>query len=208
MEPQQTSGASGAGITVTGSGRAGAIPEVFVLEIAAEADSGSVAEALRLASEALHRIRTAALAHGVQPRQLSSRSMSVTQRYNDTHFECRLPITVRSTDLDRAGDLVVACVEAGADRTRLLGTSFEHTDRADLLIAARDAAFTDALDRAARLATRAGRELGAVHQILDGMPIWGGEPGGGAMAMAASAPSVDPGTLDVTATVTVSWAWA
>ena len=204
----QTSGVSGTGITVTGSGRASAIPEVFVLEIAAEAHSPSVAEALRRASEALQAIRAAALAHGVQPQQLSSQSMSVVQRYNDIHFECRLPITVRSTDLDRAGDLVAACVEAGADRTRLLGTSFEHADRPDLLIAARDAAFSDALDRAGQLAARAGRELGAVQQILEGKPAWGRESDSGVVAMAASGPSVDAGTLDVTAAVTVSWAWA
>jgi hypothetical protein len=106
--------------------------------------------------------------------------------------------------------LVVACAEAGGDRTRLLRTSFDHADRLDLLIAARDAAFADALDRAGQLAALAGRELGAVRQVLEGMPAWGRRSGahGVAMAMPASEPPVDPGTLDVTAAVTVSWAWA
>jgi uncharacterized protein YggE len=90
----------------------------------------------------------------------------------------------------------------------LLRTSFEHADRPDLLIAARDAAFSDALDRAGQLAARAGRELGPVQQILEGMPAWARESGTAVMAMADSAPSVDPGTLGVTAAVTVSWAWA
>jgi len=210
MEQEHTAGASGSGITVTGSGTASAIPDVFVLEIAAEAQSGSVAEALRQASEALHRIRAAALEHGVEPGQLTSQSMSVTQRYNELSFDCLLPMTVRSTNLERAGDLVVACTEAGGDRTRLLGTSLDHSDRLDLLTAARDAAFADALERAGQFAALAGRELGPVQQVLEGMPAWGHRSGsrGVMMAMADSAPPVDPGSLDVTAAVTVAWAWA
>jgi uncharacterized protein YggE len=198
------------GITITGSGRAGEAPDVFVVVLAAEAISPSAAVAMREAGEALSRMRTAALEHGVRPEQLSMQNMSLRQNYDQSRpggLVCELVLAIRSGDVGRAGELVSACVEAGGDQARLQGTSFEHSDPTALLIAARKAAFADALARASELAVLAKRKLGVVLRITEGEPAW--SPPGRARAMSVeSAPPVDAGSVNAAVTLTVTWAWA
>jgi uncharacterized protein len=201
------------GITVTGSGRVAGVPDVFVLGVGAEASSDSATAAVEQAGAALRRIRTAALAHGVRPDQLTTQRLALRQGYDQTGqprgLVCELGLSVRSDDGPRAADLVAACIEAGGDEARLQGASFEHSDPAVLLVAARAAAFADAEARASQLAVLAGRELGSVQRIIEGEPAWVPLHQGKAMAMAMeSGPPMDAGTSDVSVTVTVTWLWA
>ena len=199
------------GITVTGSGRAAAVPDVFVLVVGAEATSERAAEATERAGVALQRIRAAALGHGVSPERLSTQNLNLRQAYDQQGqprgLVCELALAVRSDDVARAGELVAACVQAGGDEARLQSASFEHSDPSELLVSARNSAFADALARARQLAGLAGRELGAVDRIVEGAPAW--VPLHRDKLMAASAaPPMDAGTSDVSASVTVTWLWA
>jgi uncharacterized protein YggE len=202
-EPQDQSG-----ITVTGSGRAAAVPDVFVLVVGAEASSARPAEAMARAGSALERTRTAALGFGVPAEQLTTQNLALRQAYDregqPDGVTCEFALVVRSTEVERAGDLVAACVAAGADEARLQSIAFEHSDPGRLLVGARESAFADAQARASQLAMLAGRELGAVEQIVEGQPAWA--PLHRFKAMAA--PPVDAGTLDAAVTVTVTWSWA
>jgi uncharacterized protein YggE len=199
------------GITVTGTGRAAGVPDVFVLAVGAEASSDRAAEATGRATAALERIRDAALAHGVRADQLSTQNLMLRQGYDREGLPrglvCELGLAVRSDDVARAGDLVAACVEAGGDQARLQSASFEHSDPTALLISARESAFADARSRATQLATLAGRELGPVERIIEGEPAWVPLQRDKAEVALASMP-MDPGTGDVSVSVTITWLWA
>lgn len=199
------------GITVTGTGRAAAVPDLFVLVVGAEAASDHAAEAMSEAGSALDRIRAAALAHGVRPEHLVTRNLVLRQGYDHQGrprgVVCELGLSVRSGDVARAGELVSACVTAGGDLARLHSASFEHADPTALLRSAREAAYTDASARAAQLAALAGRELGQVVQIVESAPAFAPLHEDLAVTMKASGPPVDAGTLDAAASVTVHWQW-
>jgi uncharacterized protein YggE len=199
------------GITVTGSGRAAAVPDVFVLVVGAEASSDRAAEATGRAGAALERIRSAALAHGVPADQLTTQNLVLRQGYDregqPRGLVCELGLAVRSGEVARAGELVAACVEAGGDEARLQNASFEHSDPSALLVSARDSAFADARARASQLAGLAGRRLGPVERIVEGEPAWVPLHRSKAVAL-SSMPPMDAGTADVSVTVTVTWLWA
>jgi uncharacterized protein YggE len=202
------------GITVTGRGRAGAAADVFVLLVAAEVTSLRASEAASRAADALDRMRSAAIAHGVALEQLATQGIVLRQGYDHEGrprgMVCELGLSIRSSEVARAGELVSACIEAGGDAARLQGVSFEHSDPSALMVLARGAAFTDARARASQLAVLAGRELGVVQQVVEGgagpVPMAGdlalGKP------MAFSPIPVDAGSSDAEVAVTVRWAWA
>ena len=130
------------GITVTGSGRAADLPDVFVLTVGAEAASDHAVEATDRAAAALERMRSAALRHGVRPGQLTSQNLVLRQGYDQEGrprgLVCELGLVIRYSDVDRAGELVTVCVEAGGDEARLQSASFEHSDPTGLLASARE----------------------------------------------------------------------
>jgi uncharacterized protein YggE len=99
-------------------------------------------------------------------------------------------------------------VNAGGDDTVVQGVSFALEDNAALLEQARDDAYADARAKAERYAHLSGRSLGAVQLVAETADPAQVQP----MPYAASALqdkrslAIDPGTSDVTVSVTVRWA--
>jgi uncharacterized protein YggE len=112
-------------------------------------------------------------------------------------------------DLRTAGDVLSAVVDAGGDHSRVQGAALGMDDPLPAQVLAREKAFAHARAQAEQLASLAGRTLGAVLRVTDG--ITPAQPGGweqSSMPMAASrrAVSFEPGTSTVTATVRVRFA--
>jgi uncharacterized protein YggE len=144
---------------------------------------------------------------------LTTPTVSLRQDYDQQGrphgFVADIALTVRTPHVASAGTLLTDCIEAGGEHARLDSTSFEHADPSALLVAAREAAFGDALMRARQLAKLAGRRLGTVVSIEES------SPGFAPMAvrdeaMFARALSVplEPGSLDASVTLVIRWAWA
>ncbi len=102
---------------------------------------------------------------------------------------------------ERAGEVAQAAMAAGADR--LHGPHFEYDAADDIRGDLLAEAVEDARDKASRLATAAGRSLGAVRAIEEAGPERVPAP---FRAVAAEAPDVRPRELTVTACVTVTFA--
>jgi hypothetical protein len=215
LDPATGTGTSEGGITVTGSGRAAAVPDVFVATLAAQASRQRPAEAMDAAAGALTRMRAAALSLGATADGLTTRTVSLQQDWNHQEgrpsgFLANVVLVVRTPALGSAAALLSGCIEAGGDEARLEGTSFEHDDPGALLVAAREAAFGDALARARQLAKLAGRRLGQVVSIDESAPSYAPvfRAAGGAMKEMALSMPMDPGSLDAAVSVTVRWTWA
>ncbi len=201
------------GVTVTGAGTAAAPPDVMHLELAAEAEATGVQEALDQASAALERMRRALLGQGVDAADVASGPIGVNPRYDQKSRVCgyaaELRLRVMLRDLATAGSVLSAAVAAGGNAARVYSMSLEHSDPAELLRRAREAAWQDAHARAVQYARLAGRELGdvvAVTESPDGpQPIpraaYFAELSGAAVA---SVP-VEAGTSTVTVRVTARW---
>lgn len=159
------------GITVTGSGVAYGEPDRAVINLGVDAVAESVREALEQADATMNLVREAALALGVEQRQIRTNSFNVwRQQLTDQsgqptgeryHVQHSFQISVDDTDL--VGQLLADAIEAGANDVG--GISFTISDTAALQSQAREAAMEDARNRATQLAQLAGLELGQVISV-------------------------------------------
>ena len=199
------------GITVTGTGVASAVPDLFVIEVAAEVVAATPSDAFSGASSSLGAIHTAALAAGVARSDLRSGEMSLWTDHDREgvargyRASLRLEVSVR--DLAQAGTVLSLLVAAGGDAARVQSTRFAYSAPDALAASARDSAFAEAERRAGRYAELAGRPLGAVVSVVESDVEGGPRPMAALTAVGGASPPVSPGAFALTARVTVSWAW-
>lgn len=193
-------------VTVTGHGSAAAVPDTAVVRLAAVHRAAGMAEALSGAESA-----RAAVVAAVGDLVVSSTDLSVWPAHDEqgrrAGFEARHALTVTGGDLESAGALVGRLAEQVGDRLQVESVSLSVGDPTAALGEAREAAYTEARDRAEHLAALSGATLGEVMQIAEGAgaPV----PSGGVEAFAMKADvGFAPGQTVLTSSVTVTWALA
>ncbi len=201
------------GIWVSGSGTAMGTRDECVITVGSEVRRPSAAGALAASSESLEEMRAVLLASGLSASALATSAVSLSPVYDDyptvAGFQAAVQLTATTSDIEAAGELLSAVVEAGGNSARVHDVSFRHSDPTGLMVRARDAAWADALARASQLAELAGRELGEVLAIDETV----GRPRPpGPMRMAATAESdmagkmsLDAGEGAVVVSLTVGW---
>lgn len=200
---------SAAGITVVGTGSVKVTPDVAEWSFGVQASADSAAAALSEATEATQRVVAALREAGVAEDDLRTEQVSVYPRTGDdglsvTGYDASNTVRATIRDLDQAGPTVDAAVAAGANQ--VYGPTLTVSDAESQYADAVDAAFDDARARAEAIAEKAGVSLGAPIAIVEG----GG--GGGAVPLydraeaAAADVAIEPGTQDVGATLTVTFA--
>ena len=216
VRPGPASGAPTAGtelalhtLTVSGNGKVTVVPDVARVYLGVSLTKPTVKEARAAAAEAMTDVIAAIKALGVADADIQTTGLSLSARYADGSstrivgyaISEQVQVTVR--DLDKAGDVVDAATAKGA--TDVNGISFELADPAKALNDARAAAVTAARASGLAMAAAAHVTLGAVVSISDGSapsPIYYGAASA-AVPMADVKTPVQPGTQDVSATVTV-----
>ncbi len=201
---------SAAGITVVGTGSVTTTPDTASWSFGVQTSADTASAALAANSEAMERVVAALREAGISRDDLQTEQVSVWPRTSDDGISIvgyDASNTVRATihDLDRAGGIVDTAVAAGANQ--VYGPSLTVSDAEAQYRGAVDAAFDDARARAEAIAEKAGVTLGGPVAIVEG---GGGVPipyYGEAMADAAAADvAVEPGTQDVGASLTVTFA--
>jgi uncharacterized protein YggE len=199
-------------VEVTGTGTAGAVPDVVVLDARVQCEAPDVAGALAAATERVTAAVQAAADHGVAERDRRTTGMGVATRWDREGREVvgytahqTLRLLVRDREL--VGQLISALAGAAGDAFGLDGVTLEVADRAPLLQRARTAAFEDARAVAGQYAGLAGRPLGPALRVTE--PAERAAPGPRVRAMAAMESGgmpVEAGESTVTASVTVRFA--
>ena len=194
-------------ISATGSGTVNAVPDLAQFSFGVQSQARTASAALEAADSQLQRVVTALRRAGVAPADIQTEQLALSQRTNDEGVEILgytavSSVSGRVRDLDRAGAVVDAAVGAGANQVN--GPSLVRSDQAALYRNALRAAYADARAKAEALADAAGVRLGAMTSTVEG--------GGGAIPLAAGrmedakAVSIEPGTQEIEATVTVTFA--
>jgi uncharacterized protein len=196
-------------ITVNGMGTSTTVPDEaqFCFDVedhadTAEAASGANAAAMRNVIDALRKA-------GVADKDMQTVQVSVSPVYNDAGSKVIGYVATNSvcatTSVTDAGSVADAALKAGADRVE--GPNLTKADSDKLYDDALRVAVADARSRAEVLADAAGVEVGAVASIQEGSepsyPI--------AYDMALASPEqapIQPGTQDIEASVTVTYAIA
>jgi uncharacterized protein len=195
------------GITVTATGSVTAVPDRAELSFGVTTHGSTSEGALAENSARMRRLVTALEDAGIPKASIQTQTVSVSPRISPTGervdgFTAENTVSVEVA-AGRAGAIVDLAVENGA--TNAYGPSFDRSDRQKQYNAALAKAVEQARAKAEALASAANVSLGDVTRVVEG-----GEPGPivyetAARTKAAPDTPVEPGTEEVTASVTVTF---
>ncbi len=165
-------------ISVTGVGRVAAAADILLLDLAVEVQAATASEALAGNNKQMVAVLSALKDHGIQEQDIQTTQLSINpvfarQDPDDTGppkiagYRARNGLSVRLRDLQDAGAVIDAAVQAAGDAIRIDGISFSFADPAGLLVEARKRAIEDARARAQQLADGFGVGLGNVTSISE-----------------------------------------
>jgi hypothetical protein len=209
--PESAGGAerSAEGITVIGTGKVKAVPDEAEFSLGVQSAGQTAREALAANSERMKHVLSALTAAGVAKEDIQTQDVSVSASYEDkgqiTGYTTRNSVSVRIRNLARAGAVLDAATNAGAND--VYGPSLSRSDRDELQAKALRSAVADARVKAEALADAADVQLGSVSAIKE-------ESDGGYEPYFAAALSssravdtpIERGTQEIQAKVTVTFA--
>jgi uncharacterized protein YggE len=211
--PETAGGASkpAGGITVTGVGTVTSVPNEAEFSLGVQSNGATAREALASNSERMNRVLAALKSAGVDKSDIKTQNVSVSPSYSDNGqtdgYTARNSVSVKIHDLSKAGKVLDAASNAGANE--VYGPTLTRSNQDSLEAEALRDAVGNARKKAAALADAAGVQLGSVTAITEGFS-GGPEPYFAAteLARADKGAPIEPGTQDVQASVTVTFAIA
>ncbi len=197
-------------ITVSGSARVEAEPDLAQLRVGVETRGPAAERALRENSAATQAVIDRLAAAGVAARDIQTSGFAVRPLFDrrDDVAETRgfavvnaVEATIR--DLDGLGEVLDGLIADGANR--IDGLSFGLSDPSASEDTARRDAVADARRKAETIAEAAGLALGPIVEIRVGEPDHGGPIVARVARMEAAAVPVAAGSIGVSAAVTIVW---
>jgi uncharacterized protein YggE len=173
----EASGGQNTGIWVSGTGEVTVTPDIAILEVGAEAQEATVAEAMAEASQAMNNILTSLTSSGIESKDIQTRHFNIQQRTKWDSFTDeekvtgyrvanKLTVKIRLLPIDsytldyKASNVIDAVVKAGGDLIRIDNFSFSVEDPTKYYDEAREKATKDAEAKAEKLADQMGVRLG------------------------------------------------
>ena len=194
------------GITVTGTASVTVVPDRAGFRFGVTTQGSTAAGTLAAAAAAARGLVAAIEGAGVRAADVQTDQVSLAPRFVKGRlagYTAADAVSVTIRDLGRLAAVIDAAVRAGA--TEVDGPSFSRSNAGELYRGALASAVADARSKAQAIATAAGASVGLVLEVREGS-----EAGGAALAAAAPAtgPSIEPGTIEIDAAVTVTFAAA
>ena len=210
-------GGSQAGIWVTGNGSLSLEPDLALVNIGVEATAKTVAEARDQAATAMAAILIAAKAHGLDDKDVQTRSFNIWPQYEYPEvvelgqrtrkqvlvgYRVSNSASIKIRNLGDVGQIIDDVADAGGDLTRINGVSFTVEDPKPFMTGLRQAAVEDALAKAQQFADLTGVAVGRLVLISEAgggvpMPQSGGMVVMEARAVAAPPTSISGGELEL-----------
>ncbi len=191
-------------ITVTGNGSVVAVPTTGTLSLGVDTRASTAKAALAANAREMRQVIDAVKAAGA--RDVGTQSVSLSQAFGQngepSGFAASNVVTA-TVDIARAGAVIDAAVEAGANQVS--GPQMSVADQGKLYRQALKAAVADARLSAETIASAAGRSLGKITSVVES----GGAPPVPMFEKAAATDAgtpVEAGTQVTTASVTVTFA--
>lgn len=143
--------------------------------------------------------------HGIADEDIQTSDLSVDAQHGPDHtvtgYQVTNQVTATVHEISKAGTLIDAAAGAAGDAIRVRNTSFSIADDSDLRAQARSEAVAQAKAQAQQIADAAGVDLGGVRSITE-EPKKGGTPmPRRSLSDNAAATPVEPGSQDLTVTV-------
>lgn len=205
-------------ISISGEGRVVGIPDVATVDLGTNVEKKTVAEAQKENSRVMDQLIADVKAMGVESKDIQTTSYNVFPNYdwNDgkqtlRSYSVTQNVHVKVRNLDKVGDILGKAGQLGANQ--IGGISFAVDEPEHLKAEARDEAIMNAKEKAEALARAAGVELVRVVSFNESygggvpMPYYAKEAYGmgGDVATQAAAPSVEAGSSEIIANVTMTY---
>ena len=198
---------SAGGITVIGSGSANVTPDRASLAFGTVSQAKTASAALAASSQAVTRVIDALRKARIAKADIQTSEVSLSPRFNDTGetvvgYTATNSVTATVRKLGDAGDVIDAAVGAGANQVS--GPNLLASDQDAAYRTALKAAVANARAKAETLAGATGVTLGKVTAVIEGgaMPI----PLAAGAAKDSATP-IEPGTQEIQASVSVTFAF-
>jgi uncharacterized protein len=197
--------AEAGGITVQGTGSVATAPDRADLSFGVESQGKTAKAALAANAAEMRRVIAAVKASGGT--NVTTQSVSLSPRYDEQNqvqaFVATNTVSATIKEIAKAGALIDAAVDAGANQ--VYGPSLSRGDQGANYRKALEAAVADARASAQALASASGLSLGRITAVVEG----GGSAPPYAVAekaMDAGSTPIEPGTQEVIAVVSVTFA--
>lgn len=194
-------------IVVTGTGTVTTVPDRAMFWFGVQTSRKTAAEALAANSRDMQKVIAALKKAGVRDADIQTAQVSLGLDYQGSDivgYVANNSVTVTVRGIDKSGSVIDAAVAAGADQVS--GPSLMASDTDALYRNALKAAVGDARSRADALASAAGVQLGSITSMEETsqtvMPL------GSFSTTDTGTPPIEPGSQDISATVTVTFAIA
>lgn len=212
------------GIWVSGEGKASVEPDIAILSLGVEARGEAVADANGAAVDAMNAVMASLRANGVAERDIQTRNFNIWPEYSNelvekagqtversvvSGYRVSNELTVKARDLDKVGEIINGAIVAGGDSIRFQNLRFTVEDTSALMPDLREMAITDAREKAEHTATVAGVNLGKLLYLSESGASAGGPEAAfdtRMYAMAASAPAISQGEIEISLSVRAAFA--
>jgi len=202
-------------ISVSGSGKIYAKPDVAVVVLGVEDRNVKISDIMQGSTNKMNKIITDVKDSGVEEKDIQTTQYSITPEYNWTERGGRIfvgyvitqQITVKIRDFDNIGSILDKATADGANSVGDL--QFTIDDVEAVIAEAREKAIAEAKTKAATLAKQAGLKMVKIINISEGyasypQPMY--DKGAGVMMESASAaPEIQPGQMEINSTVTLTY---
>ena len=214
---ETSSGQGQTGISVTGEGKVSGKPDVAKLALGVNAESDTVQKARDQAANSLDAIVKTLKSNGVADKDIQTQQLNIQPQYDYNNgsqklrgFQVTNVLNVTVRDINKTSQIVDDAVKAGGNDTTIQGLAFTIDNPNDLQKQAREKAVADAKAKAETLAQVAGVGIGAAMNISESSntPVFYDRSASFAQdkAIAPSAATpIQPGELDVTVDVSITW---
>lgn len=202
-------------LTVHGHGTIIATPDTATIRAGVVTQSFTAAQGLAENAKVMNRVVNGLRRHGIQKKDIQTHNFSVTPQYarqaqnsslvqRIAGYRVSNDITVNTSDVFGAGRIVDALVQEGINR--IDGIRFSLRDPEQVADAARRKAVDEAHRKAELFAKQAGVTLGRAIRISDSESAWVPRMAGDMATRITASVPVEPGNLEITARVRVTYA--
>lgn len=197
-------------ISVSGLGSVTVRPDTADVNIGVQVTAPSADEALQQANDDANALIAAVKDTGVDADDIRTTGVYVYPMYRDdstvASYTASNSVTVTVRDIDRAGEVIDVAAAAAGGSITISGVSFYVDDVEAALDGARADAIANAMARAGQYAEAAGVEVGEVLSISETGVVMPPVYATGDKGESASPTPLEPGTEDLTVTVSVVFA--
>jgi len=200
--------------SVTGEGKVNAPPDIALVSVGVQAQAPSVKAVQDQLNKNINAVSAAVKSTGVDAKDIQTSGYNINPMYDYnggaqriTGYQASTNLTIKVRAIDKANAVIDAATAAGANQVG--GISFDVNDKTKAQNDARQKAVADAKFKAENAAKIAGFTLG---KIINYSEDFGGAPrpipmmAKAEVGLGAGAPTqVEPGTNEVTVTVTLSY---